>query len=691
MTEPSLDTPIQFLQGVGSERAELLAKLGIETIEDLLWHLPRSVLDLTDVRPVNELEEDQLASVCGKVVDLDARTISRGRTISAILLDCGTGFLKGTWFNQPWVIKRFFQGQLLMFSGKPKRRSGKWEMSHPQYQVLEEDLDDPQGVVLPRYSLTEGIKMYQMRRMVRTAVEEYAQLIPDYLPEPFREEHGLLPLAQAVIQMHKPQTMQEYEAGVRRVIFDDLLEFQLGLAMRRRQWTCVDNAPLIKVTAKVDARIRRLFPFDFTEGQDQAIQEIKTDLGSGRAMHRMLQADVGAGKTAIAIYAMLATIAAGKQAVLMAPTELLAVQHWDTINRILNQSRVKRCVLTGSLSSAERKATLEQIASGEQQLIVGTQAVVQKDVQYHDLGLVIIDEQHKFGVMQRAHFTSEANTPHMLVMTATPIPRSLCLTQFGELDISINSELPPGRQPVTTSRISTTPQRKKAWDFLRAQIEAGRQAYIVCPRIDSELEENSRSSAEEVYRKLQKSELASASIGLVHGQMDREERAQIMEQFHQGKIQVLVSTTVVEVGVDVPNATLMVILQADRFGLSQLHQLRGRVGRGIHSGYCFLFSYTESEEALKRLAVMEQTTNGFEIAEADFQARGPGDIFGTRQHGELPLRVADLRRDDDLLQETREIALRLVEKGEFDQPRFAPLKIRVLDRFGQLLDLGQSG
>ncbi|MEQ8855991.1 ATP-dependent DNA helicase RecG [Gimesia sp.] len=691
MTEPSLDTPIQFLQGVGSERAELLAKLGIETVEDLLWHLPRSVLDLTDVRPVNELEEDQLASVCGKVVDLDARTISRGRTISAILLDCGSGFLKGTWFNQPWVIKRFFQGQLLMFSGKPKRRSGKWEMSHPQYQVLEEDLDDPQGVVLPRYSLTEGIKMYQMRRMVRTAVEEYAQLIPDYLPEPFREEHGLLPLAQAVIQMHKPQTMQEYEAGVRRVIFDDLLEFQLGLAMRRRQWTCVDNAPLIKVTAKVDARIRRLFPFDFTEGQDQAIQEIKTDLGSGRAMHRMLQADVGAGKTAIAIYAMLATIAAGKQAVLMAPTELLAVQHWDTINRILKQSRVKRCVLTGSLSSAERKATLEQIASGEQQLIVGTQAVVQKDVQYHDLGLVIIDEQHKFGVMQRAHFTSEANTPHMLVMTATPIPRSLCLTQFGELDISINSELPPGRQPVTTSRISTTPQRKKAWDFLRAQIAAGRQAYIVCPRIDSELEENSRSSAEEVYRKLQKSELASASIGLVHGQMDREERAQIMEQFHQGKIQVLVSTTVVEVGVDVPNATLMVILQADRFGLSQLHQLRGRVGRGIHSGYCFLFSYTESEEALKRLAVMEQTTNGFEIAEADFQARGPGDIFGTRQHGELPLRVADLRRDDDLLQETREIALRLVEKGEFDQPRFAPLKIRVLDRFGQLLDLGQSG
>lgn len=691
MTEPSLDTPIQFLQGVGSERAELLAKLGIETVEDLLWHLPRSVLDLTDVRPVNELEEDQLASVCGKVVDLDARTISRGRTISAILLDCGTGFLKGTWFNQPWVIKRFFQGQLLMFSGKPKRRSGKWEMSHPQYQVLEEDLDDPQGVVLPRYSLTEGIKMYQMRRMVRTAVEEYAQLIPDYLPEPFREEHGLLPLAQAVIQMHKPQTMQEYEAGVRRVIFDDLLEFQLGLAMRRRQWTCVDNAPLIKVTAKVDARIRRLFPFDFTEGQDQAIQEIKTDLGSGRAMHRMLQADVGAGKTAIAIYAMLATIAAGKQAVLMAPTELLAVQHWDTINRILKQSRVKRCVLTGSLSSAERKATLEQIASGEQQLIVGTQAVVQKDVQYHDLGLVIIDEQHKFGVMQRAHFTSEANTPHMLVMTATPIPRSLCLTQFGELDISINSELPPGRQPVTTSRISTTPQRKKAWDFLRAQIAAGRQAYIVCPRIDSELEENSRSSAEEVYRKLQKSELASASIGLVHGQMDREERAQIMEQFHQGKIQVLVSTTVVEVGVDVSNATLMVILQADRFGLSQLHQLRGRVGRGIHPGYCFLFSYTESEEALKRLAVMEQTTNGFEIAEADFQVRGPGDIFGTRQHGELPLRVADLRRDDDLLQETREIALRLVEKGEFDQPRFAPLKIRVLDRFGQLLDLGQSG
>ena len=691
MTDSPLATPVQFLHGVGSERAEVLGKLGIETVEDLLWHLPRSVLDLTDVRPVNELEADQPASVCGKVVDLDARTISRGRTITAILLDCGTGFIRGTWFNQPWVIKRFFQGQLLMFSGKAKRRSGQWEMSHPQYQVLEEDLDDPQGLVLPKYSLTEGIKMYQMRRIVRAVVDEYAALIPDYLPEVFRDEHDLLSLSQAVIQMHKPQSMQEYEAGIRRVIFDDLLEFQLGLAMRRRLWTCVDNAPLIKVTAKVDARIRRLFPYEFTDGQNQAIQEISADLGSGRAMHRMLQADVGAGKTAIAIYAMLATIATGKQAVLMAPTELLAVQHWETINQILKNSRVKRCLLSGSLSPVQRKSTLEQISSGQQQLIIGTQAVVQKDVAYHDLGLVIIDEQHKFGVMQRAHFTSDANTPHMLVMTATPIPRSLCLTQFGELDITVNSELPPGRQPVTTSRISTTPQRKKAWDFLRAQIAAGRQAYIVCPRIDSELEANSRSSAEEVYRKLQNSELSCVSIGLVHGQMDREERAGIMEDFHRGTIQVLVSTTVVEVGVDVPNATLMVILQADRFGLSQLHQLRGRAGRGIHKGYCFLFSYTDSEEALKRLSVMEQTTDGFEIAEADFQARGPGDIFGTRQHGELPLRVADLRRDEALLHETREIALRLVEKGEFDQPRFAPLKNRVLDRFGQLMDLGQSG
>ena len=691
MTESPLETPVQFLNGVGAERAAVLQKMEIQTVEDLLWHLPRNVLDLTDVRPINELEDDQPASVCGKVVDLDARTISRGRTITAILLDCGTGFLKGTWFNQPWVIKRFFQGQFLMFSGKAKRRSGKWEMSHPQYQVLEEDLDDPQGLILPKYPLTEGIKMYQMRRMIRAAVDEYAHLIPDYLPEAFRQAHSLIPLSQAVIQMHKPQTMDEYHAGVHRVIYDDLLEFQLGLAMRRRLWTCVDNAPLLNVTAKIDARIRRLFPYEFTEGQNQAVSDICADLGSGRAMHRMLQADVGAGKTAIAIYAMLATIAGGYQAVLMAPTELLAVQHWETINNILKESRVERCILTGSLSTAQRKTTLEQIESGQQQLIIGTSAVVQKDVRYHDLGLVIIDEQHKFGVMQRAHFTSEEKTPHMLVMTATPIPRSLCLTQFGELDISVNSELPPGRQPVVTSRVVTTPQRKKAWDFLRAQIAAGRQAYIVCPRIDSEIEQNSRSSAEEVYRKLQKSELSSASIGLAHGQMDREERAQIMKKFHQGEIQVLVSTTVVEVGVDVPNATLMVILQADRFGLSQLHQLRGRVSRGIYQGNCFLFTYTEGEEALKRLSVMEQTTDGFEIAEADFQARGPGDIFGTRQHGELPLRVADLKRDEAILHETREVALQLVEKGEFDQPRFAPLKIRVLDRFGQLMDLGQSG
>jgi ATP-dependent DNA helicase RecG len=499
-------------------------------------------------------------------------------------------------------------------------------------------------------------------------------------------------LREAIQHLHVPTSRESYEQGRHRVLFDDLFEFQLAIALRRRAWRTLQQAPVLEATAKIDARIRRLFPFPFTAGQDAAVAEITADLRSGRAMHRLIQADVGAGKTVLAIYAMLVAVAHGYQAVLMAPTELLALQHAETIESVLGESQVRRRLLTGSLTAGQRREALTAISEGTADLIVGTQALIQRDVRFARLGVIVIDEQHRFGVAQRALLSAGDGTPHVLVMTATPIPRSLCLTQFGDLDLTVMTELPPGRQPVVTSRISGEPSRRKVWEFLKRQLQAGRQAYVVCPRVEGESEDRSAiRGADLVFERVQSALAGEFAVGLVHGQMDRRERADVMDRFRAGNVRVLVSTTVIEVGVDVPNATLMVVLDAERFGLSQLHQLRGRVGRGLYRGYCFLFSESTAPEAVRRLHALEETADGFRIAEADFALRGPGDVLGTRQHGELPFRVADLPRDAALLEEARREALALVESGRFDGPEFAPLKLAVLDRFGQLMDLPPSG
>jgi len=702
-SEDPLKQPLQYLPGIGPKNAELLAKLRLQTVEDLLWYLPRDVLDLTHISPVNELVAEELQTVRGTVVDIDVKPLSRGRSMAAVLLDCDGGQLRGVWFNQRWVHRQFQNEQNVLFSGKPKRRGGRWEISHPKIQWLEEDDATSDGGILPRYGLTEGLKMYQLRKFTRAAVEQFADLVPECLPDSFRNEFDLPALPEAITAIHCPRNLKSYKAGCNRLIFDDLLEFQAALAMRRKAWKKEELSPELKLTTKIDARIRRLFPFQFTAGQSQAVEEIAADMATAYSMHRLLQADVGAGKTAVAIYAMLLAIANNHQAALMAPTELLASQHWATIDEILQLSRVDRLLLTGNLTAKERTAALENIQSGEAQLIVGTQALIQKDVRFHKLGLVVIDEQHKFGVQQRARFSMQgvagnasetAQTPHILVMTATPIPRSICLTQFGDLDSSIISDLPPGRQQVTTSRVPNKPSRDKAWEFIRKQLNSGRQCYVVCPRVEAVEDDGTKkvlASAEQVFEQLRSTELKDHSVGLVHGKLKPQEKQHVMESFRAGEIQALVSTTVIEVGVDVPNATLMVIFQAENFGLSQLHQLRGRIGRGKFQGYCFLFSESATPEAAKRLFALENTTDGFRIAEVDFEIRGPGDVLGTRQHGDLPLKVADLIKDKKLLLPTRKAAFNIVQSGKIDTPDFASFKTRVLERFQQMMDLGKSG
>ena len=689
-----LQTPLRYVKTLGAARADLLKKLGLSTIEDLLFYLPRTVLDLTKVCPVPQLTAEKLHTVCGTVVDVDSKEISGGRTMTAALLDCDGHFLRGVWFNQPWMLKKLPTHSNVLFSGKPKRRGGRWEINNPKVQWLEEATRSGGGIH-PVYRLTDGLSNAQLSHHIQVAIDGFLEFVADPLPKEFRDENELIELRTAVRGVHQPEAMDTYHAARRRLIFDDLLEFQLGLALRRRYWKTDNRAPRLPTTAKIDARIRRLFPFKFTNGQDNAVREIAKDIGRDDAMHRLLQADVGAGKTAVALYAMLVTIAAGHQAVLMAPTEVLANQHWQTVDDALTDSRVSRLCLTGRLTAAQRREALRQIRNGDVQLIVGTQAVIQKDVNFRSLGLAVVDEQHKFGVMQRAAFSSGKVKPHVLVMTATPIPRSLCLTQFGDLDVTVIDELPPGRQNIVTGRVGRPASRVKAWNFIRKQLVSGRQAYVICPRVvageNVDADGTDDGSAESMFEDLRSGELSDFRVGIVHGQMDRDSKAAAMDAFRDGQTDVLVSTTVVEVGVDVPNATLMVVMQAERFGLSQLHQLRGRIGRGRFQGYCFLFTENETDDASARLTAMEETSDGFKIAEADFELRGPGDVLGTRQSGRLPLRVADLLRDHELLKQARLVAFGLVQSRRLDQPDFVALKIAVLERFGKMMDLPQSG
>lgn len=686
-------TPVQFVPGVGPGRAELLHKLNVRTAFDLLYHLPHSFNDFSNVKAVPRLEANVEQSVHGVVVDRDSRKMQKGRTLVGVLLDCDGHFVRGTWFNQPWMFSKFHEGDRVVFSGKPKHRAGRWEFSNPLMHFLTPDDDDDVSTatgVLPRYPLTEGISMDQMRRMTASVVEHFVHELSDPLPDNFRNFHELPGIIDALRGVHRPASVQDFKQGRHRLILDDLLEFQLGLALRRRLWSHTSKAPPIPTSAIVDARIRRLFEFRFTDGQDAAVAEITADLAKTQAMHRLLQADVGAGKTAIAVYAMLAAVAAGYQTVLMAPTEVLATQHWQTFEELLHHSRVKRGFLIGDIPAAPKKWLLDEIASGECQLVVGTQAVIQEAVQFHNLALVVIDEQHRFGVRQRARFGRDSESPHVLVMTATPIPRSLCLTRFGDLDISSIRELPPGRQRVVTSRVAEPAQMAKAWHFVRQQLEKGRQAYVVCPRIEGQ-DEADNAAADTVHRQLAATELSGLQVGLLHGRMNRDERRDVMDRFRNHEIDVLVSTTVIEVGVDVPNATIMIIQQAERFGLAQLHQLRGRICRGRFQGYCFLYSEADSPESKARLTALEESSDGFALAEKDAELRGPGDVLGIRQSGALPLRVANPVRDISALATARRMAFDLVRTGEFDGPDYADLKRLVLERFADVLELPRTG
>jgi ATP-dependent DNA helicase RecG len=520
-------------------------------------------------------------------------------------------------------------------------------------------------------------------------LEEYTSLIEEVFPAEYLASHNLWPIEQALPRIHFPESHAALEQARRRFVYQELFILQLALALRRglRQST---PSPPLEATARIDARIRRLFPFELTAGQNEAIADVARDMSSSVPMNRLLQGDVGSGKTMVAVYALLLAVAHGQQAALMAPTEILARQHYDTLGRLLVAGRVRVGLLVGGLTGKERSDLLAAIAAGEIDVVLGTQAIIQADVEFAKLGLVVIDEQHKFGVRQRARLKEAALAPHYLVMTATPIPRTVSLTVYGDLDVSVLRDSPPGRQNIHTY-LAQPEQREKWWEFFRKKLREGRQGYVVAPLVD-ESDRVAAASLSEAYESLANGELEEFRLGLIHGRLTPAEKDAAMQAFREGQTQVLVSTTVIEVGVDVPNATLMTIEGGDRFGLSQLHQLRGRIGRGSHPGYCCVFAEAINHETRQRLEAFVNTQDGFELAELDFQLRGGGDLFGTRQHGLPPLLIADLVRDAALLDEARRDAQALLQEDPgLARPEHARLRKMVLRRYGEALDLGDVG
>lgn len=658
-----LATELTWLRGVGERRARDLGRQGLHTLEDLLYYLPFRFEDRSHFTPMAMLRPGVPMSVQGKVLSARlVRTRKPGFTLVEAVLDDGSAPLKAIWFNQPYLTNVLTTGVSVILYGEPiqaRRGPRVLQMENPEYEILtREPGDQPTlhtGRVVPIYRRVGGLSSRKLRRLVHNALNGLSRAVPDPLPLEVRRRHELMDRLQAFRNVHFPpadEDLASYQDGTspahRRLAFEELFFLQLGLALRREGLHQRRRVHQYAYTDEIRETLKQVLPFSLTEDQRTALKEIVADLRSAHPMYRLLQGDVGCGKTIVALLASLVVIENGMQAALMAPTEVLAEQHAMTLRRLLEGTRYRVELFTGGGRRAHRTRREQALASGEVNLAVGTHALIQTDVRFHRLGLAIIDEQHRFGVIQRLALQEKGETPDVLVMTATPIPRSLALTVYGDLDVSWIKQALPGRQPVAT-HLRFPLNRPRILDFIRKEASAGRQTYVVYPLVE-ESERSDLKAAKEGAERLRR-ELPDLKIGLVHGRLKGAEKAAVMAAFSAGDLQVLVATTVIEVGIDVPNATVMLIENAERFGLSQLHQLRGRVGRGANASHCILLASSGAltPEARARLQVMVSTQDGFVIAEEDLRLRGPGDLFGTRQWGLPPLRVASLLRHRDLL------------------------------------------
>ncbi len=663
--KPVDEIEVQFVKGVGERRARLLSEVGISTVEDLLLHVPRRYLDRSTILPINKLSTGEETTVIGKVVKVEMVKYPR-RRLEVTIYD-RTGILTAVWFNQVDFFSRLFKkDQEVAFSGKVGFFRG-WQMVHPDFDIIDESKEPLHtGQIIPLYSTNQqlrkiGLASHGFRRIIHNALEKYRDAIAENLSESLLRKYRLLSRAEAFYQIHFPDSMEQVKQAWRRFKYEELFYLELLMALRHALYRSPVQGVRMETSGELIRRVLDRLPFQLTNAQRRVLREIYTDLKSGHPMNRLLQGDVGSGKTVVALITALIAAENGYQTAFMAPTEILAEQHYLNIVDLLQGFPIRVALLIGSLSPAEKAAVQEQIRNDEVHLVIGTHALIQEKVEFKKLGLVIIDEQHRFGVLQRGELVNKGWNPHLLVMTATPIPRTLALTLYGDLDVSVIDEMPPGRQPIKT--VWRTEKKLPAiYQFIREKVAQGDQAYIIYPLIE-ESEKIDLKAATESYEHLRKKVFPEFRLALLHGRLSNREKEAVMAQFKSGEIQILVSTTVVEVGVDVPNATILLIEHAERFGLSQLHQLRGRVGRGRKKSYCILVTPEEiNEVARKRMELLERTSDGFVIAEEDLKLRGSGEFFGTRQHGLPDLRFANLVEDQKIIQAARQDAFRLVEK-----------------------------
>lgn len=668
--------PISRFKGIGTKRAESLAKLGIQTPYDLLYHIPRSYLDYSHPIPVAAAQPGEECVVRVQIVHkFPAQYIRKGMTIFKATATDGVSDLTVVIYNNRYGFEALRIGETYRMAGKMQGNLLRREISAPR--ILP---DNAKELIYPSYPLTNGISALVLVRAIKQAMELLHANPFDWMPESMRKEHQLLPLPTALEQIHFPSNFTAMEAARRRLAFDELLQLQLGMLLRRANNRTRSAYPM---STETDLHpFYAALPFEMTQGQRQAVTEITQDMCGDTPMNRLLQGDVGSGKTVVAAAACYFAVQNGMQCALMAPTEILAAQHCHTLKQFLEPLGVSVGLLTGSLRAKEKQKVYDELANGTLHLIVGTHAIFQRQVQFQRLGLVITDEQHRFGVAQRTTLADKGGCPHKLVMSATPIPRTLALMIYGDLDISILKELPRGRLPVRTFAV-TGKLRERAYGFIREQLQLGYQGYIVCPMIDDR-DESELQAVSSYAESIQHGAFSDYRVGLLHGRMKAAEKERVMNAFRNHELDLLVSTTVIEVGVDVPNATILLIENAERFGLSQLHQLRGRVGRGSSQSHCILMTDHVTEECRTRMQIMSRTNDGFQIAEADLQLRGPGDFFGERQHGLPPLQIADLSHDTQLLHEVQKTAKALLCKDPtLSRPEHSSLKLEVLRLFNR--------
>jgi len=687
----TLDSPVESLAPMTARRATLLRQLGLHSLRELIEHFPTRYQYEAAEGVVADLVPGQIHTVRGEVVACDY-IAGRGKPrFEATLQDEHGEKLAIVWFNGHYFRKAIRPGLMIRVQGTVKVFRNIPQMANPKMQRVD---SDDEAIVESRiraiYPASADLKSDEIERILADHVPTALPLIEEYLGDDLRARHGLITRPEAYQLMHQPKTLRDGAAARRRLIYDELLLMQLGLGISKSLRDGRVTAPKLKVDKTLDERIRRRFPFDLTAAQTRAIHQILRDVQSGAPMNRLLQGDVGSGKTSVAVYAMLVAVANKMQAAILAPTEVLAEQHYLTLSNLLRDSSVQIGLFTQRTKRLSKGAINRDLSEGRMHLAIGTQALLQQDIEFANLGLVVIDEQHKLGVKQRAKLKTKGYSPHYLVMTATPIPRTLALSYFADFDLSVIDELPPGRTPIKTS-LFRSEQSAPAWDFVRTQVEAGRQAYVVLPQIEDSPMEDVKSVKSE-FDRLNKGPLKGLRLLMLHGEMATDDKQAVMHAFRNHQADVLVATTVIEVGVDVVNATVMVIESAERFGLAQLHQLRGRVGRGSHESYCVLVSDARTDDALARLQAMCQTHDGFEIAEIDLQQRGPGQFFGTRQSGLPEMKLADITREMELLQICRADAQDILAKD----PRLADssrrsLRNALVRQFGGSLQLASVG